>query len=220
MQKIILYYKFTPLRDPGAVMLWQRTLCESLGLKGRVIISKQGINGTLGGDSASLKQYTKATKAYESFKDMSFKWSNGSSDHFPKLSVKVRDEIVTFGVSNEIEVDEQGVVGGGEHLNPAEVHRLIKARGEDVVFFDGRNLHESAIGHFKNAITPQVHYTREFLGELESSKYDAIKEKPVVTYCTGGIRCEVLSVLMKNRGFNEVYQLDGGIVTYAEVYKN
>ncbi|HEX7259656.1 MAG TPA: rhodanese-related sulfurtransferase [Candidatus Saccharimonadia bacterium] len=220
MQKIILYYKFAPVPDPQAVMLWQKTLCESLGLKGRIIISKQGINGTLGGDVSALKKYAKATKLFQPFKGTVFKWSAGTADHFPKLSVKVRDEIVTFGAADEIRVDEHGVVGGGQHLSPADVHKLVKERGGDVVFFDGRNVHEAAIGRFKNAVIPNVGHTREFREELKDAKYDAIKKKPVVTYCTGGIRCEVLSVLMKNRGFQEVYQIDGGIVKYGETYKN
>ncbi len=220
MQKIILYYKFTPLADPQAVMLWQKTLCEGLGLKGRIIISPQGINGTLGGNLTSLKNYAKATKMFHPFKGMIVKWSDGTVRHFPKLSVKVREEIVTFGAADEIKVDEQGVVGGGKHLSPAAVHKLVKERGNEVVFFDGRNVHEAAIGRFKNAVVPDVEYTRGFVDELSNSKYDAIKDKPVVTYCTGGIRCEVLSSLMKNRGFKEVYQIDGGIVKYGEKYKD
>jgi UPF0176 protein len=86
------------------------------------------------------------------------------------------------------------------------------------VFFDGRNAHEAAIGKFKNAVVPNTFTTHDFITELESGKYDDIKDKPIVTYCTGGIRCEVLSSLMINRGFKEVYQIDGGIVKYGEVY--
>lgn len=218
MQKIILYYKFTPIKDPEAVHLWQRTLCEKLGLKGRVLISEHGINGTLGGDLKSLKAYAKETKSFEPFKGMIFKWSDGRGDDFPKLVVKVRPEIVTFGAADELEVDEAGVVGGGEHLKPKQVHELVKERGDEVVFFDGRNRHEAAVGKFKDAVVPEVDRTRDFITELEDPKYDAIKDKPVVTYCTGGIRCEVLSMLMKKRGFKEVYQIDGGIVKYGEEY--
>lgn len=216
MQKIVLYYQFRPVPDPQAVRLWQRTLCEKLNLRGRIIISSHGINGTLGGELDDLKAYVKETRSY--FKGTEFKWSDGGRSDFPKLSVKVRDEIVTFGAADEITVDADGVVGGGARLKPRELHELVQARGEDVVFFDGRNAHEAAVGRFKNAVVPEVRYTREFARELESPKYDGIKDKPVVTYCTGGIRCEVLSVLMKNRGFKEVYQLDGGIVKYGEAY--
>lgn len=218
MQKIILYYKFAPIADPEALRLWQRTLCEKLNLKGRILISKDGINGTLGGDIDDLKTYVKETKAFTAFKGIAFKWSDGGRDSFPKLAVKVRDEIVTFGAADEIQVNENGIVGGGKHLKPQEVHELVKQRGEDVVFFDGRNAYEAKIGKFKNAVVPEVDRTRDFVQELESPKYDHIKDKPVVTYCTGGIRCEVLSTLMKNRGFKEVYQIDGGIVKYGEEF--
>src|SRR5580765_2576957 len=102
MQKIVLYYKFVPINDPESVRLWQRTLCEKLGLKGRILIADHGINGTLGGDSQALKTYVKETKTYAAFKDMVFKWSDGLSDDFPKLSVKVRPEIVTFGVTDQL----------------------------------------------------------------------------------------------------------------------
>lgn len=218
MQKILLYYKFAPLSDPEAVKLWQKALCEQLNLKGRILISKHGLNGTVGGDLEDLKAYAKAVKSYAPFKGIVFKWSEGSRDHFPKLSVKVRDEIVSFKAGDELQVDEHGVVNGGVHLKPEEVHKLVEERGEDVVFFDGRNAYEAKVGKFKNAVVPDVRTSQDFIKELDSDKYDDIKDKPVVTYCTGGIRCEILSSLMKNRGFKEVYQMDGGIVKYGEKY--
>lgn len=218
MQRIILYYKFAPVADPEAVRLWQRSLCERLGLKGRILIAPHGINGTLGGDIKALKQYAKETKAYPAFKGMAFKWSQGGRADFPNLAVKVRPEIVTFGAPDAIKVDNVGIIGGGRRLKPQQVHDLVAERGGDVVFFDGRNAHEAAVGKFKNAVVPAVKHTRDFAKELEDPKYDAIKDKPVVTYCTGGVRCEVLSMLMKQRGFQEVYQIDGGIVKYGQEF--
>lgn len=218
MQKILLYYKFTPLSDPEAMRLWQKTLCDGLNLKGRILLSKHGLNGTVGGEMEDLKAYIKATKQYSGFKDTVFKWSDGTRDHFPRMSVKVKQEIVAFDAPDETRVDEKGIINGGVHLKPKDVHKLVEARGEEVVFFDGRNAHEAAIGKFKNAIVPDTRTSRDFIRELESGKYDDLKDKPVVTYCTGGIRCEILSSLMKNRGFKEVYQIDGGIVKYGETY--
>ncbi|MFM8384755.1 MAG: hypothetical protein ACKN96_07260, partial [Actinomycetota bacterium] len=139
LQKIILYYGFAPVADPEALRLWQTTLCDSLGLKGRILISRHGINGTLGGDMSSLKKYVKETKQYPGFKKIDFKWSDGTGNDFPRLSVKVRDELVSFGVADEIKVDKDGVVDGGKHLTPEQLHELIDTRGEEVVFFDGRN---------------------------------------------------------------------------------
>ncbi|MGZ6005504.1 MAG: oxygen-dependent tRNA uridine(34) hydroxylase TrhO [Candidatus Saccharimonadales bacterium] len=218
MQKILLYYKFAPINDPEAVKLWQRTLCQKLNLKGRILIAEHGINGTVGGDIKDLKAYAKETKNYPAFKGIVFKWSDGGRDDFPRLSVKVRPEIVTFGAAEEIKVDDKGIVGGGKHIKPQQVHELVEKHGNDVVFFDGRNAYEAAVGRFKDAVVPDVDYTRDFAKELEDPKYNDIKDKPVVTYCTGGIRCEVLSMLMKKRGFKDVYQIDGGIVKYGEEF--
>jgi UPF0176 protein len=219
MQKILLYYKFTPLSDPEAVKLWQKTLTDSLNLRGHILVSSQGINGTVGGDMGDLKAYIKATKQHEGFKDIVFKWSDGGREDFPRMSVKHRRELVGFQNSDaEFDVDENGVVGGGVHLKPKQVHELIERFGDDVVFFDGRNEHEAKIGKFKDAIVPNTNTSRDFIAELESDKYDDIKDKKVITYCTGGIRCEVISAMMKKRGFKDVYQIDGGIVKYGEAY--
>ncbi|MEN0085199.1 MAG: rhodanese-related sulfurtransferase [Leifsonia sp.] len=222
--KVLLYYAFVPLPDPDAVRLWQRELCERLNLRGRILLSAQGINGTLGGELDALKHYLRVTKEYGPFRGLDVKWSSGSgldadnaSLDFPRLSVKVRDEIVSFGAPGELQVDENGVVGGGVRLTPEQVNELASER-EDLVFFDGRNRFEAEIGRFRDAVVPDVSNTREFVTALDSGAYDHLKERPVVTYCTGGIRCEVLSSLMVARGFREVYQLDGGIARYGEQY--
>ncbi|CAN5408585.1 rhodanese-related sulfurtransferase [soil metagenome] len=222
--KILLYYAFVPLDDPEAIKLWQHTLADSLGLRGRILLSRHGINGTLGGDVIELKKYVRRTKEYAPFHDIDFKWSDGTAlpdgttADFPRLSVKVREEIVTFGAADEIVVNADGIVGGGARLTPEQLHELTATK--DVVFFDGRNRVEAAIGRFKDAVVPQVDTTREFLAELDSGIYDELKDKPIVTYCTGGVRCEVLSALMVNRGFSEVYQLEGGVVRYGETFRD
>lgn len=248
MPKILLYYVFAPLSDAEAVRLWQRELCESLGLRGRILISKDGLNGTVGGDLAALKRYVRVTREYPGFAGLEVKWSDGTgfeavepkelrpglrhsgwaprdaegrillSADFPRLSVKVRDEVVSFGAPGELRVDADGVIGGGTRLSPQALHELVAERGDEVAFFDGRNAFEAQIGRFKGAVVPEVATTRDFVAELDSGRYDHLKDKPVVTYCTGGIRCEVLSGLMRSRGFGEVYQLDGGIVRYGESY--
>ncbi|SDL77895.1 rhodanese-related sulfurtransferase [Tessaracoccus oleiagri] len=219
MQKVILFYKFTPLADPEAVRMWQFDLADALALRGRVIVSPHGINGTLGGEMGALKRYVRRLKEYPGFRGTEIKWSAGGAEDFPRLTVKARDEIVTFGVPDELVVDDGGVVGGGLRLSPGELHRLVAEKPE-TVFFDGRNRVEASVGRFRGAVVPDVDHTRDFVGELESGKYDHLTDKPVVTYCTGGIRCEVLSALMVNRGFREVYQLDGGVVRYGETFGN
>lgn len=218
MQKILLYYKFTPIKDAELLKLWQKTLCDSLNLKGRILVSPQGINGTVGGDIDDLKEYIKKTKEFPGFKNTVFKWSEGGRDNFPRMSVKVKKELVAFESYGEIEIDENGVVGGGEHLKPEQVDELVKKYGDDVVFFDGRNKYEAAVGRFKNTVVPDTRTSRDFIPELDSGKYDDLKDKKVVTYCTGGVRCELLSAMMKKRGFKDVYQIDGGIVKYGEKF--
>lgn len=220
--KILLFYAFTPLADPEAVRLWQRELCEANGLRGRILLSPDGINGTVGGELDGVKRYLRRTKEYAPFRDLDVKWSEGTgldvdgvSLDFPRLSVKVRDEIVSFGAPDELRVTTDGVVGGGTHLSPEDLNTLAAER-DDLVLFDGRNAFEAQIGRFEGAVVPDVSTTRDFVDVLDSGAYDHLKDKPVVTYCTGGVRCEVLSSLMIARGFSEVYQLDGGIVRYGE----
>jgi UPF0176 protein len=167
---------------------------------------------------AALKKYVRQTRSYPGFKKMGFKWSEGTGNDFPRLSVKVKSELVAFGDPDAIEVDENGVVGGGTHIRPDQLEKLVQERGDEVIFFDGRNAFEAEIGKFKGAIVPDVTTSRDFIEEIESGKYDHIKDKPVVTYCTGGIRCEILSAVMVKNGFKEVYQIDGGIVKYGNAF--
>ncbi|MDO5051934.1 MAG: rhodanese-related sulfurtransferase [Pseudoclavibacter sp.] len=224
--KIILFYVFAPLPDPEAIRLWQRELCEANGLRGRILLSPHGINATLGGELDALKRYVRRTREYRPFSRADVKWSAGTgldelgrSLDFPRLSVKVREELVAFGAANELRVGPDGVIGGGQRLSPEGLHELLAAR-EEAVLFDGRNAIEAEIGRFRGAIVPDASTTHDFLRELDSGRYDELKDRPVVTYCTGGVRCEVLSALMRNRGFREVYQLDGGIVRYGERFGN
>lgn len=220
MQKIVLFYKFVPVHDTETVKFWQRSLGQKLDLKGRIIVSKHGINGTLGGDLKQLKYYTREMNEHSQFKGIVYKWSDGGSINFPKLSVKVRKELVAFDVADELRVDAGGVVGGGQHLSPEQLHKLLEKRGEEVIFYDGRNAYEASIGRFKNSVIADVKTTRDFKRDIEHGEIAKYKHRPIVTYCTGGIRCEILTSLMKNRGYEEVYQMDGGVVKYGEAYKD
>ncbi len=218
MEKIILYYKFVPIKDPEMTMRWQRELCTRLGLKGRVLVSPHGINGTIGGDIEMLRAYKRAMNETELFKKIVYKWSDGSSDEFPKLKVKVKPEIVAFNAADEIVVSEKGVENGGKHIKPAALHKLVEEKGDDIVFYDGRNKYEAKIGKFKNTVIPDTVTSRDFKQDIENGEISKHKDKTIVTYCTGGIRCEILSAMMKNRGYKNVYQMDGGIVKYGEKY--
>lgn len=224
--RVLLFYKFAPLSDPEAIKLWQLELCTRLNMRGRIIVSPHGINGTVSGSVKDAKAYVKALRSYAPFKDVDMKQSaglglyeDGTTKDFPRLSVKNRKEIVAFGAPDELKVGPDGVIGGGTHVKPDQVEDLIKEH-PDLLFFDGRNEVEAEVGQFEGAIVPPTKTTHDFISALESGEYDDIKDKPILTYCTGGIRCEVLSALMKNRGFSNVYQLDGGIVRYGEKYGN
>ena len=208
MQKIILYYKFVPVADPQMTMRWQRELGARLHLQGRVIISRHGINGTLGGDIDDVKAYVSEMNRTPEFKGIEYKWSAGKRDDFPKLSIKVRKELVTLAPEEDFDVFDKGTP-----LRPEAWHAFIDEH-PNVPILDARNDYESEIGGFKNAIKPKIKTFKEIKKTLETLP----KDQPIATYCTGDIRCEYLSAYMKHKGFAEVYHLDGGIVKYGETY--
>lgn len=212
MQKVILYYKFVPVLDPTTVMFWQRQLCQRLNLKGRIIVAEQGINGTLGGDSDDLKAYRKEMNQHPLFGGIEYKWSDGQRDDFPRLSVKVRPELVTLAPDEKFDV-----FNSTTGLRPKEWHAYLQDN-PDTIVLDARNDYESDIGYFqtKNIIKPKISAFKHIKKELDKLP----KDQPILTYCTGDIRCEYLSAYMKHKGFDEVYHLDGGIVKYGEVYKD
>ena len=210
MNKIILYYKFVPIADADMTMRWQRELCEKLGLKGRIIISDHGINGTLGGKLENVKAYVKAMNLTKQFKGTQYKWSDGNADDFPRLSVKVRQELVTLAPDEKFDV-----LNSTKGLKPKAWHKYLEEH-PDAIILDARNDYESDIGAFKgkNVIKPKIKNFRDIKPTLEKLP----KDQPVLTYCTGDVRCEYLSAYMKHKGFNEVYHLDGGIVKYGEAF--
>lgn len=210
--KVLLFYKFVPVEDPESVKLWQKLLCESLELNGRVIVAEHGINATLGGTMDACKAYVKAMNKTTKFKSIQYKWSEGTGDDFPKLSVKVRKELVTLDPEHEFDVFNKS-----KGLSPEQWHRYLE-ENPDVILLDARNVYESDIGVFKagskNLIAPKINAFREIKEHLE----DIPKDKPVLTYCTGDVRCEYLSAYMQDKGFKEVYHLEGGIVKYGQKY--
>ena len=204
---VILYYKYVSIDDPEAVRLQQRALCERLCLKGRVLLAHEGINGTLAGTTEAIDAYIAAMRTSGYFHDMSYKRDATATVPFPRLRIKVRPEIVSLGI--EVDLGETA-----PKLTPAQFHAAIK--DPSVVLFDARNNYESAIGKFAGAVTPDIELFKDLPGALED--YAELKDKTVITYCTGGIRCEKASALMRRQGFNDVYQLEGGIIEYAKAY--
>jgi UPF0176 protein len=207
---VLLFYKYIALADPAHFADAQRTLCTRLGLKGRVLIAHEGINGTLGGPAAAIDEYLTALRGDARFADLEVKVSTGDEHTFPRLAIKVRPEIVTLG-AGPLTPDRDN------HLTPAEWKHAIE-HDPDVVLVDVRNRYESAAGKFAGAVACDIEHFRELPAYLDH--LDELKERKVLMYCTGGIRCEKASALFRQRGFTQVYQLHGGIAQYQEAFGN
>jgi predicted sulfurtransferase len=211
--KILLYYKYIEIEDPHAVMRWQKKLCTDLGLKGRVLIATEGINGTVGGTAAATQAYIEAMQAHELFHDVVFKSSAGSADDFPKLRIVVRDEIVSLSTPKKLHVSQTGT-----HLTPAQAHQLMQDKPANLVILDARNNYESAIGTFKDAITPDIENFRDLPGYIDQN-LEQFKDKQVLMFCTGGVRCELATAYLKEKNIaQDVLQIEGGIHCYAEQF--
>lgn len=214
MFKVLLYYKYTAIDEPKGLMKSQRDLCEKLGLKGRIIIAKEGINGTLEGREKEIKKYIDIMRKSAIFRDIHFKISEGVGGAFPKLSVKVREEIVS-GHLMDWDVDPTKTTG--KYLTAVQLHKWI-ASGKKFFIVDMRNDYEQAVGKFENSVLPGLSNFRDLPKVLPKLKH--LKNETIVTVCTGGVRCEKASGFLVEHGFTDVYQLFGGIVTYMEKYPN
>lgn len=214
MHQIVLFYKYTPIANPEVLAKKQRQLCDKLSLKGRLIIAYEGINGTFEGLAENIANYVSALKADPRFEDIHFKLSDGTGNAFPRLSVKVRPEIVSSHLG-EKDIDPTKITG--KYLQAEELHDWIH-NGKEFYIVDMRNDYEFEVGRFANSILPPLKNFRDLAGILPTLK--SLKDKTVVTVCTGGVRCEKASGFLVNNGFSDVYQLYGGIVTYMEKYPN
>lgn len=207
---VILFYKYVAIVDAEAFAAEQRELCASLGLKGRVLIAAEGINGTLAGPAGEIDRYIALLQADARFADVEIKISSGDAGTFPKLVVKVRSEIVTLNAGAIIPDRDN-------HLSPAEWKRMME-ENPDAVPLDIRNRFESDAGKFENAVVCDIEHFRELPQYVE--RLQGLREKTVLMYCTGGIRCEKASALFRSKGFTNVFQLHGGIAAYQEEFGN
>ncbi len=208
--QILLYYLYTPLTDAAAYREEHLALCEGLGLRGRILIAAEGLNGTVSGPCAGTAEYMRVLGADERTRGIEFKVDEAEDHVFPKLSVKLRDEMVTLALGEE---DVSPAELSGEHLSPAEWRRMMER--DDVVLVDARNDYEWELGRFEGAMLPPVQHFRQ-LPEWVRFHRAELEGKKILTYCTGGVRCEKFSGFLKREGFPEVFQLDGGIVTYGK----
>lgn len=211
---ILLFYKYVEITDPQALVDTQRATCERLSLKGRIIVAHEGVNVTLEGTTEAIEAYCAELLADTRFSGVHFKKSVGTGKAFPKLSVKVRKEIVTLGLPAEKDIDPNKVTG--KYLSAQELQEWF-ASGKKFKIVDMRNDYEHRVGHFKDSVLPPLSNFRDLPKALPT--LEPLKNETVLTVCTGGVRCEKASGFLVKNGFKDVYQLHGGIVTYMEQFE-
>jgi UPF0176 protein len=209
--QILLFYKYVFIENPEKERDAQRALCEKLGLKGRLILAKEGINVTLEGTKENTEKYIEEMKKDPRFSDIKFKRSPGIGDAFPRLSVKARKEIVSLHLEKDIDPNQIT----GKRLSADELKTWYE-EGREFYVVDMRNDYEYKVGRFKDSILMPVQNFRDIPSSL--SYINHLKDKTVIPVCTGGVRCEKASGLLVREGFKDVYQLQDGIVTFMEKY--
>ena len=212
--QILLYYKYIDIKNPEELQKSQQETCERLGLKGRIIIAKEGLNGTLEGTKENTEEYVKELLSDSRFSDVHMKRSVGTGNAFPKLSIKVREEIVSAHLGED---DINPAVTTGKHLKPEELHEWYMS-GKEFYIVDMRNDYEQKVGYFKDSILAPLSNFRDLPKVIP--QIESLKDKTILTVCTGGVRCEKASGYLVSKGFKDVYQLYGGIVSYMEKYPN
>uniref|UniRef100_A0A7S3AAV0 Rhodanese domain-containing protein n=1 Tax=Rhodosorus marinus TaxID=101924 RepID=A0A7S3AAV0_9RHOD len=215
--KVLLYYLYREIGNVEDEKDWQLRTCEELEILGRIRIAREGINGTVGGAVEGIVEYEKRMTERELFRGIDFKSSMADFVPFTNLFVQVRPEVVTLGVDrSKIDLSSTGV-----HLTPEEFHEEILHADDRTVVIDIRNEYESKIGKFDGAVVAPL---RQFsdLPRVAASLVDQLhlKDKKVLMYCTGGVRCELGSALFRNYGIDQVFQLSGGIHNYLETFRS
>jgi len=208
--QVLLYYLYTPIEDPEAFRDSHRALCEELGLLGRIIIGKEGLNGTLSGTTENCQKYIEVMHGDPVTDKTEFKVDPAEEHLFPRLSIKAREEIVTLGLGED---DFSPLECTATHLNAEEWYEAMQ--DPNSVLIDIRNDYEHELGHFKGALLPTVSSFRDTPEWIRENR-DKLEGKKIMTYCTGGIRCEKFSGFLLKEGFDDVVQLDGGIVKYSK----
>lgn len=208
---ILLFYKYVNIENPEEFAKRHRLLCDEIGLKGRILVAEEGINGSVSGNKEQTEIYKEELRKDSRFSKMVFKEDLGITHPFKKMIVKVKKEIVNFGEKVNLE-------DTGKYLSPREFLEIYNSGrvGNEIFILDARNEYESRVGKFKQAITPNIKTFREFPKLAEELKDK--KDKKIVMYCTGGIRCEKASAYLKKKGFKDVCQLEGGILTFGKQF--
>ncbi|PIT92065.1 MAG: hypothetical protein COU08_04395 [Candidatus Harrisonbacteria bacterium CG10_big_fil_rev_8_21_14_0_10_42_17] len=211
---ILLFYNYVAIDNPDQLHLDQLSLCKRLNLKGRIIVAHEGINATLEGKDSMIDEYLAEFLADPRFVDTDIKRDSGTGNAFPKLSVKIRSELVSLHLDNS-DINPKTLTG--KRVTPDELHALYES-GAEFTVVDMRNEYEYQSGHFRGARLPALKHFRDLPNVI--SELEDLKDKKIVTVCTGGVRCEKASGYLLSQGFKDVSQLDGGIVSYMKRYPN
>lgn len=204
---VLAYYKFVDLENPKFEVTRHKEFFEGRDVAGRIYISEQGINGQMSAAEEDAKAYIDWIHQDPRFADMQVKVHKHPEQAFARMIVKYREQLVAMDSEADMSL-------AGEHLSPADWKAKLES-DEDYILIDVRNQYESAIGHFKGAIAPALETFREFPEYARQLKEKVDPKTPVMMYCTGGIRCELYSALMRKEGWDTVYQLDGGVINYG-----
>ncbi|MFY0599749.1 MAG: rhodanese-related sulfurtransferase [Cyclobacteriaceae bacterium] len=205
---VLLYYCYSKIEDPETFREQHHIRCLDLNLKGRIIIAEEGLNGTVSGLRADCETYMNEVKSDPLFADIEFKVDQTEGYTFEKMHVRVKPEIVHVDLPH---INPREKTGG--YIEPAEFKEILKEQPEDTVILDVRSNYEHSVGKFKNAVTLDIENFRDFPEKVNELGH--LKDKKVVTYCTGGIKCEKASAFLLEQGFENVYQLHGGIIKYG-----
>lgn len=203
-------YKFVEIDDLLSLQSNLYEICEKNNIMGTILIANEGINGTISGKNNEINQTISLLKSDKRFANIEIKYSSTNKQPFHRMKVRLKKEIVTIGLP---EINPNKKVG--TYVKPEDWNDLIS--DPNVIVIDTRNKYETKIGSFQNALDPETSSFREFpdwVKKFKSSKENA--NKKIAMFCTGGIRCEKASSLMKEEGFKDVYHLQGGILKYLE----
>lgn len=207
--RVLLYYYYTDIADPEGLSKEHLRICKDMNLKGRILLAHEGINGTVSGTVEDTDKYKNYMEKHPLFKGIVFKVDDAEGHAFKKMHVRPRPELVNLSLEDD--VDPREVTG--EYLSPAEFYEEMQK--EDTVVLDVRNTYEYDVGHFRGAIRPEVETFRD-TPEWVRENRELFEGKKVLTYCTGGIRCEKFTGWLKREGFEDVGQLHGGVASYAK----
>jgi UPF0176 protein len=208
--QVIAYYHYTSIPNAEELVPLHLEFCKSIGIRGRIYIAHEGINGTISGTIEDCKKYMDHLLADPMFKGIEFKIDEHHEHAFNRIHVRYKTEIVHSGLRDPKEIDPTKETG--KHLRGDEFAKLKES--DDLIIIDVRSNYETRLGRFKNSVTLDIETFREFPNKVaELEKY---KNKKVVTVCTGGIKCEKASAYLIKQGFKDVYQLHNGIIGYAK----